>query len=463
MIIRSTIGLLLALGSCAREQPSLVNTSHLRHLTERISFQGDSVDIIRIYADAPKYDWVGAGDEGIACVDDAARAAVFYLTHAKLMQDRSSLDRARELLKFVLRMETDEGLFYNFIREDRSINTTGSTSLPSFGWWAGRGIWSLGLGYRVFLTSDPAFADVLSEAVERAFPHLDTLLNNYGHERVASGMRIPEWLLYGSGADATSELVLGLIEYESARPQQRVRTYIEKLCEGMMIMQDGDIGTFPHGAHRSWESRWHAWGNSQTQALATAGKLLKNDRMIASAKREAEGWYGRLLILGNQRERDFADSANHKEYEQIAYDIRPMAVGLLRLGEATGEDRYARMAGLAASWFFGNNTPGKPMYDFLTGRGYDGIRSGSEVNANSGAESTIEALLTVLEVEHSSAARQYLYCRKGTLRTTADALTRTITDKEGKVEGAIRIDLRQGQMQLIDREQAEAMEKDVTQ
>jgi len=38
------------------------------------------------------------------------------------------------------------------------------------------------------------------------------------------------------------------------------------------------------------------------------------------------------------------------------------------------------------------------MYDVTTGRGYDGLSSTS-VNINAGAESTIEALLTMEKVE----------------------------------------------------------------
>jgi hypothetical protein len=105
-------------------QMRLVNFDHLRHLTERISMENDSVDIVHVYANYPSYDWVSAqesGPEGIACVDDATRAAVVYLRHYELTKSPESLFRAKSLLKFVTKMETPEGSFYNFIREDHSI------------------------------------------------------------------------------------------------------------------------------------------------------------------------------------------------------------------------------------------------------------------------------------------------------------------------------------------------------
>jgi hypothetical protein len=150
--------------------------------------------------------------------------------------------------------------------------------------------------------------------------------------------------------------------------------------------------------------------------------------MIASAVREARGWYGRLLMEGFLKEYDVAGPppssaakpappsvagpAAWSEYEQIAYGVRPMAVGLLRLFEATGDRDYLLMAGLAASWLAGNNPAGQAMYDPATGRCYDGIRDSLTLNLNSGAESTIEALYTLLEVGHYPDAAALLTCRK---------------------------------------------------
>lgn len=50
-------------------------------------------------------------------------------------------------------------------------------------------------------------------------------------------------------------------------------------------------------------------------------------------------------------------------------------------------------------WLFGNNPAGAPVYDVKNGRGYDGIGFEKQINLNSVAESTIEALSTLLEIE----------------------------------------------------------------
>jgi hypothetical protein len=400
-----------------------INFAHLDHLTERVVLGGDTVSIVHIYANYPDYRWVAAaesGPEGIACVDDAARAAVLSLRSFELRGDTASLERARGLLAFVMHMQAPDGEFYNFILADHTINVTGKTSFKSFGWWGARGLWAMAMGARIFRDRDPLFARRLMGGVSIMVPLVGASLREYGNSRTLSGYRIPRWLLYGSGADVTSELLLGLLEYQKARGDDSLSPVMMKLARGLLVMQDGDGKTPPYGLHRSWETVWHMWGNGQTQALSTAGLMLHDTAMIASAIREARGWYGRLLMDGFLKEYDVAGpappsvagSAAWSEYEQIAYGVRPMAVGLLRLYDATKDRDYLLMAGLAASWLTGNNPAGQSMYDPATGRCYDGIRDSLTLNMNSGAESTIEALYTLLEVRHYPDAAALLTCRK---------------------------------------------------
>ncbi len=399
----------------AQEQSSLVNFNHLEHLTEQIELSGDTVGIVHIYANYPAYTWVDAkesGPEGIACVDDAARAAVVTLRCFELTHDSSKLAEARLLLKFVAAMETDDGEFYNFVLADHTINRTGKTSYKSFGWWAARGVWSMSLGYRIFKNIDTAFASRLKTGIERTFPHIEALMKKYGEVRDSGQVRIPEWLVYDSGSDVSSELLLGLTEYYRATGDLRIKVFIQKLAAGLMVMQDGNASTYPYGLHRSWETMWHMWGNGQTQALAVVGQLLNDSAMIQSGEREAQGFYSRLLIQGYMKELDVARPDSNFNREQIAYGIRPIAVGLLRLYDATRNESYLKMAGLAASWLFGNNIAHQQMYDAGNGVCFDGIMDSLTFNRNSGAESTIEALHTLIEIDRYPIAKKYLRYRK---------------------------------------------------
>ncbi len=436
----------------AREQSSLVNFNHLDHLTETIQFYGDTVSIVHIYSNYPDYHWIDAkesGPEGIACVDDAARAAVVYLRHYELTKTASSLTKAKSLLRFVIKMQTDDGDFYNFIFADHTINRTGKTSFKSFGWWAARGVWCMSLGYRIFKEVDPHFADLLKNRIAISIPHVEALMKKYGEVKTTGPLRIPQWLLYDSGADVSSELLLGLTEYYRATGDERVRVLIKKLSDGLMMMQDGSAATFPYGVHRSWETMWHMWGNGQTQALAYAGKICNDTAMIRSAEMEAQDFYSRLLVQGFIKELDIAKPETKFEYEQIAYAIRPMAVGLIRLYEATQNVLYLKMAGLTASWLFGNNVLQQSMFDAENGRCFDGISNSHTINKNSGAESTIEALHTLVELEQYPAAIKYVKYRKGTVDSTAKFLYAVFHDKTGE-ELTLALDTKRAVVLLLE-------------
>ena len=457
-----TISRLFLLAACllaaapVRGQPSLLNFAHLDHLTERKTVRGVEVSVVHVYANYPTYDWVGAaesGQEGVACVDDAARAAVLCLRAFELRKDRDCLERARGYLRFVLQMQAPNGEFYNFIFGDGTINRVGKTSAKSFGWWAARGVWAMSTGARILGPADPALADTLKRAVRRSLPHVRQLLARYRHFARLGNYRAPRWLLYDSGADATSELLLGLLEFYRVNPDTSLAGVILRLSEGLTAMQDGNAYTYPYGLHRSWETMWHMWGNSQTDALASAGMLLKSPGLTRSAELEALSFYPRLLAEGFIKEMDVARTGSSLRFEQIAYAVRPMAAGLARLFETTGKREYAVMAGLAASWFTGNNPAGALMYDSTTGRGLDGVRDSGTVNLNSGAESTVEALLTLLEVEKFPEARGYLRYRRITGTSTPSEVWALFRDP-GLHELVLRLDAQAAVLQILEGDEA---------
>ena len=384
----------------------LFNLAHQDHLLQIVDRGGVSYGIVHIYAEAPTYEWVGDEDEGVAAVDDAARAAVVYLRHFQLTGSEASREKAEALIRFVMYMQTDDGRFYNFVWNDElEINTTHENSrADGFQFWAARGVWALGMCARVLKDANSALSASCARRVDRTRPHIDALLENYGRTTQRGGRTYPTWLMNGFASDATSELVLGLVALRQAYPDEWLDVTVDRFAEGMDLMQFGDVATFPYGAHASWIETWHGWGNSQTQALAEAG-------ILGGAVREAENFFPHLLVNGWRHSINLANPSGGREYEQIAYAVRCVAVGLVRLFEATGDEQFAILAGLAASWFTGNNVPGAVMYDGRSGRGYDGISGPSDVNRNAGAESTIEANFTMLEIERHPLSQQWMHAR----------------------------------------------------
>ncbi len=390
-----------------------VNLAHLNFLVEDVDIAGQPMAITHIYSEYPRYEWVDASGEGIACIDDAARAALVYLDDYDRTRDPASLNKARRLLNFVLYMQDADGQFYNFITDRAgTINKTGNTSYKTSGWWAARAARALAAGFLVLRSADPAYADRLGEAFQRIRSvWSQEVAGSYGKYSQVHGVNVPAWLI-ADGSDVTSIAVLALLDYDRARNGQDAptRDLVVKLSEALSSYQAGDQRNYPFGLHPDSASApftWHAWGSTQVFALARAGQQLAHPEWVASAQREADAFYARLLAGSMVAEWGVLPFA----YPQIAYGMDSIVQGLLALHQATGNDTYGKLAGLAAGWFYGNNAAGFPMYDPTTGRGYDGLLGPSSfrVNRNAGAESTIEALMAIQAVTADPVASRYLH------------------------------------------------------
>jgi hypothetical protein len=365
--------------------------------------------VVHIYSEAPEYNWVDASGEGIAAVDDVARAVLVYLEFYERTGEAQSLDLARAGLNFILHLQAEDGEYYNFILDrDGTINTDGRTSYKNWGWWAARGQWALAAGSRVFLDQDPHYADKLKKAYLLGEQALANAIGPVGAYEELHGEKIPAWFVE-NGSDLSSLALLGLLEYNSFQPNSRTKQLITNLANGVAGYQLGGPGEYPYRAHPSnitSTALWHAWGSHQVHALARAGQMIGRQDWIDSARQAADTFFVRLLAT---------DLINEmlplpKRGGQIAYGTEVITSGFWALYQATGEEKYARYAGLTASWLLGNNMAAVQMYDPESGRVFDGIDGPSafRVNRNSGAESTIEGLHTLLKVDQDPIASQYL-------------------------------------------------------
>ncbi len=391
----------------------MINLTHLNFLTEPLVVGGREMSMVHIYSEAPSYDWVDASGEGIACVDDVARAAIVYLDAYEETGDEKALAQARRLLNFVMYMQAEDGEYYNFITDRQgTINRTGVTSYKSWSWWAARGQWALAEGYRVFREVDPAYAQELQAHYLKGEQALAANVGDTDRWEQLHGVRLPGWFL-GGGSDLTALALYGLASYYEAEPNDQTRALMEKLGDAVAAYQLGSFAAYPFGAHPSnigSTALWHAWGSHQVAALARASRLLGRRDWIESARFAADSFYTYLLVS------DFVNEIKVavEKRGQIAYGASMISNGFYELYRATGEEKYTRYAGLAASWFFGNNIAATVMYDEETGRSYDGINGANPflVNRNAGAESTIEALMALQPLLRDPIASRYLHFRE---------------------------------------------------
>jgi hypothetical protein len=377
------------------------NLAHLQHLSEPVTVADRDALAVWIYAEAPDYHHVTDDDEGFSCVDDVARFVVVVLLHARRTGSKEAEELARGGLAFVMAMQADDGQFYNFIFPDRSINRTGHTSFKDHGWWASRALWALGSATRFFARKDPELAARCRAAAHRLLPWYDGYLEAYGTFADEDGGKLPRWLLKGRG-DVTSEAVLGMLELYQAKPDPKLGSTIAQLCDGLAAFQVTDPRKAMFGAHPSSTAEpelWHHWGSRQSMALARAFRVLPNHEnslsWLKSAVLEADKFFEPMLyshVPENIR------AGVTKPYPQIAYGLNSLILGFLEIYRASGEDRYLQLAHAAYSWYRGENPAGVAMYDPSSGRCFDGILAKDKVNRNSGAESTIEALLALEEM-----------------------------------------------------------------
>jgi len=391
--------------------PLRVSLEHLRHLGLNATVGGRPVRAVALYADAPDYRPTASpardGSEGVASVDDAARAAVVYLREYELTGDAQARDEALGLLAFVGAMEQGDGEFVNFIDASGRPNRAGPTSRKSMSYWAARSLWALGEAVRVLGVDSVRQSTGLYPVLQRAVGRL--------------AREVDAGRLVGGSATATSEALLGLLALQRAEPSPRLAALASRTAELLVPLSSGGPAAAPWGARVDRpDAAWHAWGCRANEALAVAAVVLDRPDFAVAARREADGLWARFLLAG-QVPAAVSPDGRPTWYPEIAYGVGPIVEGYLALADATGDRRYAVLAGLAAGWFVGANPAAVAMYDERTGRTFDGIDgpSAAQVNRNAGAESTIEALLALQRVASSPEAAAYLRYRPvGALATS---------------------------------------------
>ncbi len=394
---------------------SLVNTNHLDYLYTPLTFStGVNAAGVYIYSEAPDYHLAADTDEGFTCVDDVARAIQVYLRSTKFPSDTSIQNKAFKLIRFVLEMQSTNGYFYNFLFPNITINTNGVTSVNTANWWSWRALYTLSEAGPVVRTKDVKLADKINTAISKLIAKIKTdLVPTPQTTKLVTGITVPEWLPVGSGTDQAAIMILGLIPYCTVNNDAVLVSYIKKLADGIALMQQGDALHFPYSCILSWENTWHAYAGDQAYALMKAGAFLHEASYTAKGMAEVDNFYPWLLKNGMKSSLVVEDNgteiklSSEKSYQQIAYGIRPMVFAAIEAYRLTNQEKYADIAGHFAAWFLGANDANKIMYSVTTGRCFDGIES-SGVNLNSGAESTIEALLAMESVESYPAVKTAL-------------------------------------------------------
>jgi hypothetical protein len=154
---------------------SLINTKHLDHLYEEIHAGNAQIGIVHIYAEYPDYHYVDAEGEGITCVDDIARAAVFYEKYYHMGKNVQAYHKITAMARFLVLVQNQNGFYNNFIFRNGTVNTTFRTSIAEPNWWSWRAMWSLASIYETVKAQDPLLADSILQSLHKAVVTVLTL------------------------------------------------------------------------------------------------------------------------------------------------------------------------------------------------------------------------------------------------------------------------------------------------
>gem|GEM_PF-6776119 len=411
-----------------------INIGHLDHLGEdRGPFR-----MIWLYCDYPKYENVGDSDEGIACVDDAARAIVTYCRYYELTGDTTAIERAYRICKFVETMHApktgpgDSSEYWNFVWEPYDgtswRNEGGPTSFRQFSGYASRAVWGFGYAIPVFMKAGGTYSNYAVTSLKGYIDEFKDRGNNDQNSGTSSlhGITIHSIIFNNAHLAGTAILGAGAKSEAYGNDDGTLNNVIQTACDDMVNNQNGDINTYPFcGILTKTDNVTHfqGYGALSVAGLAYAAKVYNDNTYLTAAKKAVDYFYTIYLtsIFPGKEGRNPAIL----EFPQIAYDISPMVEGCYRVYEASkamGDPssvylKYAKYAGLFASWFIGNNIYGVPAYDPATGICFDGLEGpgipiDNRINRNSGGESTVETLNSLLLVLPDDNCRPYAYARE---------------------------------------------------
>jgi hypothetical protein len=305
-----------------------------------------------------------SGYEGVACVDDAARLLVLLLSRPKSFLKRlAPVDvdyLARGLLRFVLKMQAEDGTFANFILDwDGRPNRTGVTSAPGGLWWSGRALRAVAWAAASGLLDKGSLQAMFDRGVSAC-----DLEGRWDQESLLMWAVLDYEFLGGASTPLnTSDWVHDLLH----------------VAEGP-ILPDGPDASVPP----------HLWGRTQELVVARVAEMKGDRRALERARSSCH----ELL-------RPLAVSGFSNRLSTLPYEVASTHRCLLTVAMVARDAELLRAATRCVDWFWGRNAASQIVIEPATGWTADGL-DGGRLSMNSGAESNIEALFCTARGSHRS-------------------------------------------------------------
>ncbi|GAA1992868.1 glycosyltransferase [Microbacterium pumilum] len=290
------------------------------------------------------------------CVDDVARAIGVLLREPDPAPELVVL--MRTCLRFVEQAVDPDGRAHN-----RMADGGGWTDEPALGDWWGRAVQALGLA------AVRAPTEQLRYQALAAFHRAALARSPHGRAMAFATLGAAEVLINDPHDLAARALVL----------------------DGMAT-----IAT-PHVDSWEWPEPRLRYANAVLpEALLAGGSATDNPRIIARGLLmlrflvHIETARGHLSVAGVAGRGPAQRSA---QFDQQPIEVAALADASARAFEITQDSEWRDVVAIAWAWFTGDNDASTPMFDHVSGAGFDGLHEHGR-NGNRGAESTLAALST---------------------------------------------------------------------
>lgn len=302
--------------------------------------------------------------------DDNARALIAAIMEFERTGSRHLLQLVSTYLSFVHYAQTPAGRFHNFMSYDQ-VWLDDQSSDDCFG----RCMWAC--GYALHADLHPNIKKVARQIFDAAF----------------------KWVPFTQSLRARAYMAKGCCYYLSHVPEsEAVRSALVGLCDA--ICRDFHANAKPDWA---WFEDYLTYSNGMIpRALFLAYKQTGKQEYLDVATASTD-FLTSVCILDDMLHPIGCNGWYIRGQERAWYDQQPVdpmghTLGYLAGYEATGDEKYLRLARMCFDWFFGHNSVGEALHDPVTGGCYDALTP-EGANLNQGSESTVSCLLAQLAMQ----------------------------------------------------------------
>ena len=349
-------------------------------------------------------------DRGIiASTQEIALVSMVYLKHSQQYKNPKSMKKAMDAYRFLRYMQGKNGCFYSFLKKNGDIYGKDDEEECNLAEQTAYAFMALAEGIRVTRKIHPSETNRLEDSFLRVTGVLEERIKDsdtgFGNYVTFQKMKIPAWLIRGRG-DLSAMYLLGMSRFYENNEYFKVGKIAKELGQGIMEFKFLEKNNFPPHTHLTFTDLPTIWKTNnafQVASLAYGAKAFKRKVWMSEAREEAVGFLLHLVTSYGPIEGFYP----HPDlYPQSAVGAWTLTENFIALYRATGNDDYAKIAGLCTAWFFKNNPTGHPVYFQTDGSSFEKIFPDGPLREKS-LKGTACALLSIMSV-HGTPGENYL-------------------------------------------------------